>query len=118
MNIPSINVGVKVEPAGGKVTVMKEFSGGIQGEYEVELPAVFGIQTARSPPPYMPGSKIRKASKEATINEVEDSVDSVVTSQISKYLLPETGEGAQMIEGELEEQVEKIFTLLQEKGFK
>jgi electron transfer flavoprotein beta subunit len=118
LDIPSMNVVVKVESAGSKVTVMKEFAGGVQGEYEVELPAVFGIQTSRAPPPYIPVSKVRKASKEATIEEVEVSIDSVVKSEISKYSLPETGEGAQMIEGDLDEQVDKLFSLLKEKGFK
>lgn len=118
LGIPALNVIVKVESAGDKVNVMKEFSGGIQGEYEVTTPVVLGIQTSRAPPPYMPVSKIRKASKEATVEEIEVSLDSVIKSEVSNYSLPVSSESATMFEGDLEEQVEKVFALLKEKGFK
>src|SRR5512142_1048417 len=46
--------------AGGKsVTAIKEFSGGVRGEFETPLPAVLGIQAAEKPPRYVPVAKVR-----------------------------------------------------------
>ena len=39
-------------------------------------------------------------------------------SSISGYALPEVGAGAEMISGSLDDQVEKVASLLKEKGFK
>lgn len=116
LGMPSINVVVKVEPSGNKVNVLKEFSGGVQGEYEVETPCVLGIQTSREQPAYMPVSKIRKASKEATIEEVEVTLSGIVKSEISEYKLPVSGAAAQMIDGDESEQADKVLAILKEKG--
>lgn len=117
LGIPSINVVNRVDSLdAGKVTVFKEFAGGVQAEYEVETPVALGIQTSREPPAYIPVSKIRKMASDATIEEVEVSVGDVTKSIVTSYSLPESSSHAKMIEGDMDEQIDKFIALLKENG--
>lgn len=118
LGVPSINVVNRVEPLeAGKVTVFKEFAGGVTAEYEVETPVVIGVQTAREPPAYIPISKIRKMAADAKIEEVNVSLPELTKTHIASYSLPESSSHAEMIEGKMEEQIDKLIVLLKEKGF-
>ena len=117
LGVPSINVVNRVDPAdGGKVTVFKEFAGGVLAEYEVDTPVVLGMQTSREPPSYIPVSKIRKMAADATIEEMSVSVPDVSKSAVTGYSLPESSSHAEMIEGDMDEQIDKFIALLKEKG--
>lgn len=118
LGIPNISVIVKIVPSDpGKVSVFKEFPAGVLAEYEVTLPAICGVQAARDPPPYIPVSKLRRAAKSATIEEIEVTVDEEPkVSPITAYTVPEAGERAEMIVGSLDEQVTKLVEILQLKG--
>ena len=117
LGVPSINVVNRFDPLdGGKVTVFKEFAGGVQAEYEVETPVVLGVQTSREPPSYIPVSKIRKMAADANVEEVSVSVPDVIKSNVTSYSLPESSSHAEMIGGKMEEQVDKLIALLKEKG--
>ena len=57
-----------VDPSGGTALALKEYPGGVRGEFEVTLPAVFGIQAAEKPPRYVPVAKVRTAMKSQRID--------------------------------------------------
>lgn len=117
MNRPHMSVVVRVDPDGDNaVTCMKEFPGGALGEYTVQLPAVLGMQSARSPPGYLPIAKIRKASKEATINEVSVSIGDLPLVSVTSASIPQTGKGAEMIEGDPAAQAAKLVEIFKSKG--
>jgi hypothetical protein len=114
-----LSVVTGVTTAGGSVTVLKEYGGGIVAEFEASTPVVLGIQAARETPRYVPVAKVRRASKDATIQEV-DAGDLGVDagSTVSKMYKPDSGGGAEMLDGSAEEQASKIMDLLTQKGIK
>lgn len=113
----SVVTGVKVE--GNKAVVHKEYSGGMMAEFEVDLPAVLGIQAARETPRYVAVSRVRQVQKEATLDEVEaGDVVVEVGSNVRRMMKPEKGTRAEMIEGSPEKIAEKIMALMKEKGLK
>ena len=116
MGLPNLNVIIQVDRGDGKVTCMKEFPGGVTGEYEVQLPAVIGIQASRSPPSYIPVSKVRRAAQEATINDKQVSTVDTKLSKLNSVSLPSSGDKAEMISGEVDAQVAKVLEILKSKG--
>ena len=119
LGLPHVSVvtGVKVE--NGKATVHKEYAGGVMGEFEVTLPAVLGIQAARETPRYAPVSRVRQAMRSTSLEEVAaGDVSVTVGSSVRRMFKPETGAGAEMLEGSAEEIADKIVNLLREKGIK
>ena len=117
LDAPSINVVNRVDPQGpGKVSVFKEFAGGVLAEYEVETPVVLGVQTSREPPAYIPISKIKKIASESKIEKINVPLADVTKTTVSAYSLPESTSHAKMITGKMNEQNDKLVTLLKEKG--
>ncbi|NJN41929.1 MAG: electron transfer flavoprotein subunit beta/FixA family protein [Flammeovirgaceae bacterium] len=119
LNVPHVSVVTGVSINGGAVSVMKEYGGGNVAEFECTPPLVLGIQAARQTPRYVPVAKVRQIMKSATLEEVAGGDVSVVAaSTVQKFSFPTGGGSAQMIEGSAEEQANKIFELLKEKGIK
>ena len=119
LNIPHVSVVTGVQASAGSVTVLKEYGGGMVAEFEASTPIALGIQAARETPRYVPVAKVRRASKDATIEEVaagDLGVDA--GSSVSKMYKPESGAGAEMLEGSAEDQASKIMELLTQKGIK
>ncbi len=108
---PCVEVVTSVEGGNGHVTVHKEFSGGLMAEYEVDLPAVLGIQAARQTPRYAPVSKVRQIQQETTIEEIGGAAAGGSEISVVEMTPPETGEGAQMLED-----VEELVEILDSKG--
>ena len=100
-----------------KVTVRKEYAGGLIGEMEVNLPAVLGIQAAEQPPRYVAYSKIRQVMGTAKIEEraVAD-LDLSGGITVSRMFQPEVAERATMIDGSPEEVADKIIGIFKEVG--
>ncbi len=119
LDVPHVSVVSGVAPNNGAVTVQKEYAGGVMAEFEVDLPAVLGVQAARQTPRYAPVSRVRQVMRQAEIEEVEASnTEAEVGSSIRRMFKPEKGAGAQMLEGSPEEIAEQIIKILQEKGIK
>ncbi len=117
LGVPHVSVVSGVSLSGNTATVHKEYSGGMMAEFEVDLPAVLGIQAARETPRYAPVSRVRQIMRQAELEEVEvGDVDVNVGSEVRRMFTPEAGEGAEMIEGDAEEVAEKIIEILKEKG--
>lgn len=119
LGVPHISVVTGVRLDSGKATVHKEYAGGLMGEFEVDLPAVFGIQAARQTPRYAPVSRVRMAMRSTTLEELSSGDVSVsVGSVVEKMFKPDTGKGAEMLSGSPEELAEKLVAILKERGIK
>ncbi|MFH1051613.1 MAG: hypothetical protein V1779_11895 [bacterium] len=117
LNLPgnSVVTGIKVDE--NRLTYIKEFSGGLRGEFEVPLPAVIGVQTAENPPRYVPIAKIRAVMKTTRIDEIEMPLGDLSKGiTINKLLEPEVSGRAEMLEGSSVEISTRIVDILSEKG--
>ena len=111
LGLPSVEVVTGIALAGGKATLHKEYSGGVMAEFEVDLPAVLGVQAARQPPRYAPVSKVRQVQQSAKIESIAGTAAAEAGVQVVQMTPPETGKGAQMLES-----VEELLAVLQSKG--
>jgi len=107
-----VSVVTGIEINGNVAMVQKEYSGGIMAEFEVDMPAVIGVQAAKQSPRYAPVSKVRQIQQSATIEEVAaGSTEGTAHSKVIKMAHPEKGGGAKMLNS-----VEEIVAVLKEKG--
>ena len=107
-----------------KMKVGREIEGGNQEMNEIALPCVLSIQTGINEPRYVGIRGIRKvASLEIPVHGASDigiSPDSVgeAGAKVKRvdYFMPELGDGAEILEGSMEEIAEKLVELLKAKG--
>ncbi len=107
-----------------KMKVGREIEGGNQEMNEIDMPCVLSIQTGINEPRYVGIRGIRKvASLEIPVHGASDigiSTDSVgdAGAKVKRldYFVPELGEGAEILEGSMEEIAEKLVELLKAKG--
>ena len=121
LDLPYASLVNKIEVGDGSMKVGREIEGGNQEMNEISLPCVVSIQTGINEPRYVGIRGIRKvASVEIPVKSASDlglSADAVaakVTRQT--YFVPELGEGAEILEGSTEEQIEKLIEILKSKG--
>lgn len=113
LGIPHVSVVVGAQAGEGSVTVTKEFWGGITADYEVQTPAVLGIQAATQAPRYVAVSLIRQAQQDGNLSEADvDPPDDSSGVRLIAVRVPESGEGAEMIEGDETEAAEKIMEII------
>jgi electron transfer flavoprotein beta subunit len=104
--------------------VGREISGGNQEMYEMDLPCVISIQTGINEPRYVGIRGIRKAaSLDIPVYSLSDlGVDPEQVGEagarikILDYFVPELGEGAEMLEGDMDEVIDKLIEILKVKG--
>ncbi|MFW6388747.1 MAG: electron transfer flavoprotein subunit beta/FixA family protein, partial [Desulfohalobiaceae bacterium] len=104
----------------GKLKIGREIEGGNQEQSEISLPCVLSIQTGINEPRYVGIRGIRKvASVEIPERGAADlglSPDQVGSKgariRRKDYFLPDTGEGAEILEGDSEEVAEKLVEML------
>lgn len=119
LGLPHVGVVTGVRVEGGKAIVHKEYAGGVMAEFEVDLPAVFGIQAAPQMPRYAPVSRVRQMMRKASIEQIQASDTAVqVGSSVRRMYKPEKGSRAEMLEGTPAEVAEKIVGILRERGIK
>jgi electron transfer flavoprotein beta subunit len=114
----------KVEVEGGKLKIGREIEGGNQEMNEIELPCVLSIQTGINEPRYVGIRGIRKvASVEIPSHGAGDlgiaagSVGAAAARvKRADYFTPALGKGAEMLEGSMEEKIDKLIELLKAKG--
>ena len=108
---------ITVDPAAGSARVMKEYSGGVAGVFDVMLPAVLGVQGAEKPPRYVPIAKIRAAMGSGAIEEVRAVVAAgSVPVAVTALAKPEETGRAEMLTGGAEDVAERVTELLAERG--
>jgi len=125
LDMPYASLVNRIETAdGGKLRIGREIDGGNQEMSDIETPCVLSIQTGINEPRYVGIRGIRKvASVEipvldaAALGVAPDSVgaDGAKVRRVD-YFVPETGAGAEMIEGSTEEIADKLVELLRAKG--
>lgn len=117
LRMPYLGVVCSVQPINGKLAVVKEFSGGLRGEFELSLPAVLGIQSAEKPPRYVPIAKVMAMRRSAKIETVDvPTPERAAAVSVTRMYKPEVAGHAQMLEGSAEEVAERIAGLLAERG--
>ena len=107
-----------------KIKVGREIEGGNQEMNEMALPCVLSIQTGINEPRYVGIRGIRKvASVEIPTRSAADlgiGADTVGAGAAKvkrlDYFMPEMGDGAEMLEGSMEEKIDKLIELLKAKG--
>jgi electron transfer flavoprotein beta subunit len=117
LNFPYLGVVTSVAAGGPTATVLKEFAGGVRGEFAVALPAVLGVQAAEKPPRYVPVAKVRAVMKAQKIDTVPAPGD-VGAAQIDVRQLakPVVSSHAEMLDGSPEEVAGKLVELLAQRG--
>jgi electron transfer flavoprotein beta subunit len=108
----------------GKLKIMREIAGGNREISEIDLPCVLSIQTGINEPRYVGMRGIRQvASIEipqfgASELGVDKSAVGEVGAMVKRldYFVPALAKGAEMLTGERDVIVEKVFELLKEKG--
>ena len=117
LDLPYVGYVASVELEDGLATIKKEYPGGLSAEMAVTLPAVLGIQVAEQPPRYVAVSKVRQAMSSAEIEEIDaGSFDLEGGPVVSHMYQPDTGAGATMLEGSLDEIADELIGILKELG--
>ena len=119
LGLPYVGVvtGLRFDETTKKITVMKEFAGGLRGEFEVSLPALLGVQSAEKAPRYVPIAKVRAAMKSARIEILDiPPAEKVPGVLIDKLFPPEVAERAEMLEGSPQEISARIVELMSQRG--
>jgi electron transfer flavoprotein beta subunit len=114
----------RIEVEGNTLKVGREIEGGNQEMNEIALPCVLSIQTGINEPRYVGIRGIRKvASVEIPVHGAGDlGVDpATVGTAAAKvkrldYFMPQLGAGAEILEGSMEEKIDKLVELLKAKG--
>jgi electron transfer flavoprotein beta subunit len=107
-----------------KLKVGREIEGGNQEMSEIELPCVLSIQTGINEPRYVGIRGIRKvASVDIPVWGASDlglaaDAAGAAAARVKRldYFVPELGEGAEILEGSMEEIADKLIELLKAKG--
>ena len=117
LEMPYVGYVAGVATDGGKVLATKEYPGGLSAEMSVTLPAVLGIQVAEEPPRYIAVSKVRQAMKSVAVEEIEaPELDPSGGPSVDRMYQPEVGEGATMLEGDIEDVADNLIDLFKEMG--
>ena len=112
MNRPAVSVVTGVRMEGGKIVLKKEYTGGMMAEFEVDPPAVLGIQAASQAPRYAPVSKVRQVQQSASLQEITVTTQAGgPAGKVLKMEPPLKGQGAVMLSG-----AGDLVGILKEKG--
>ncbi len=113
---PYVGYVSSVKPGQGNVWVRKDFPGGLTAELEAGLPAVLGIQSAETPPRYVPISKVRQVMKTCKIEEVNGDLDQAGGVAARELRPPQVAARATMLEGDADAVADQLITILQAQG--
>ncbi len=117
LGLPHVSVVTHIHLAGTAATVHQEYAGGFVAEFEVDLPAVLGVQTSREAPRYAPVSRVRQLLKTAEMGQLEVAPPEGGSGLVVEAMaLPESGRGAEMIAGDAEAVAERLAALFRERG--
>src|SRR5210317_2099873 len=125
LDLPYASIVNKIETLDDKkLKVGREIEGGNQEMNEIDLPCVLSIQTGINEPRYVGIRGIRKvASAEIPVWGTSDlgiAAESVgeTGARVKRvdYFVPELGDGAEILEGTMEEMSDKLIELVKAKG--
>jgi electron transfer flavoprotein beta subunit len=109
---------------GGKLKVSREIEGGTKEMNEIDLPCVLSIQTGINEPRYVGMRGIRQVASVniPTFSASDLGIDASNVGEAAAkvkredYFLPAVGKGAEMLQGNRKEIIEKLVQLLKDKG--
>jgi electron transfer flavoprotein beta subunit len=110
---------VRADEAARTATVIKEYPGGVRGEFETPLPVVLGIQSAEKPPRYVPVAKVRAAMKSQPIETAAALTAADAGGPLAEVMAmskPVVTGAAEMIEGSPEDIAGRLCGIFAEKG--
>jgi len=117
LGLPQVSVVVGVAAGDGTVRVTKEFWGGITAQYDIDTPAVLGIQAARQAPRYVAVSLIRQAQQSGGLTEEDrDAPEDSSGVRIISVRIPDAGGGAEMIPGDESSAADRIVEIIRGAG--
>lgn len=118
LGLPHVSVvtHIAVGPDGTTVTANQEYAGGVVAEFEVDLPAVLGVQTSRETPRYAPVSRVRQLMKTATMETLDVPAGSGGGLVVESMAVPKATGHAEMIEGDAAAIASRIAAILEERG--
>jgi electron transfer flavoprotein beta subunit len=117
LGLPYLGLVTGVEGSDGKVVASKEFAGGVRGGFEMDLPAVLGIQAAEKPPRYVPVAKVRAVMQSGTIEEAPGVEATIETgAPVAALAAPEVADRAEMLSTDPVEAAERIVEILSDRG--
>jgi electron transfer flavoprotein beta subunit len=112
---------LEVEPGAETASVHRELEGGVEELTDVDLPAVFTIQSGINEPRYASLRGIRQAqSKPLDVYEPSDlglsAEDLTSAFELTSLYEPESETETTLFEGDTEEEADQLAGLLNEKG--
>ncbi len=113
---PHISVVTGVELHGKTARVRQEYAGGVTGEFEVDLPAVLGVQAAPQPPRYAPVSRVRAMMKEKKLEQMAASPGDGAALSVLQMSKPQSAAHAEMLEGDADAVAERLVSIISERG--
>ncbi len=118
LDLPHVSVvtHIAVEAGGRTVTVNQEYAGGLVAEFEVDLPAVLGVQTSRETPRYAPVSRVRQLLKTADIGAIPVDAATDGGLVVEAMSLPVATGRAEMIEGDPAAIADRLAAIINERG--
>ncbi len=124
LDVPQVALATGLEVDGGKALVRHEVEGGMEREVEMDLPALVTAQSGLNEPRYVSIRGIRKvANIEIDEKEADDLglADDQVGADGSRVkldglALPPTGDGAEILEGSVDDAVATLVERLHERG--
>jgi electron transfer flavoprotein beta subunit len=124
LGIPHASLITRIEPQDKKLKVHRELEGGLEEVVEIDLPALLTIQTGINQPRYVSIMGIRKVAKKeikvlgtSELNLKPEEVGASGSNlQMEGLFIPPVGEGAQMLEGNMEELSLRVLDILKDKG--
>ena len=116
LGLPYVGYVSAVSVGDGKAIVQKDYPGGLKARLEVNLPAVLGIASSETPPRYVPVSKVRQAMKTSKIDEEEGELDLNGGLAAERMYKPEAAGRAEMIEGHLDDIIDRLVEIIKDQG--
>jgi electron transfer flavoprotein beta subunit len=124
LGLPRVAVvrGIEYDHGARTATVERELEGGLIEKVRVRTPALLTVQTGINEPRYATLRGIRQAAskpmEELSIADLgidEDALAAATGSRLVRLAQPETGEGAEMIEGSAAEIADRIAQIVKSK---
>lgn len=114
LGLPRVAVVTKIELGDGKAVVDRELEGGVVDRTEVDVPALFTIQTGINEPRYATLRAIKQAEQKE-IEVVEPSDLGEPGYRVRRMYVPEKGEGAEMLDGGAVSVAQRIAEIVKER---
>jgi electron transfer flavoprotein beta subunit len=121
LRLPFLGIvtGLDPNPSVRVALATKEYPRGVRGEFEVALPATFGIQAAEKPPRYVPVAKVRAVMKSKKIDcvslakPVEQGFSLLQVLEMTK---PQPSGHAEILQGSADQTASALCAILAGRG--